>query len=347
LAKPSRAVVRDDNVLSVKDFSSTENDVTLPIRISSLFLIFLNFIVLPSSALSADAEKITVEQGQLVTIDVLDRSKARPGAALESAENANPAAGKVAITSNKRSVSYLASKDYVGSDLVTYKGKDLQANQDYNGQVEIAVVAPQRITTLNYTRVAGVLGIILVLAIVLEIGLATIFSWKYFQENYEGRGLRTPIAVFVSAFFVIFYKLDVVSDLLNSFTDNAESFAKTIPGYIITAFVVAGGSGTVNKLFAALGLRPPVGNSPASARLVIDFTRQNVPAAAPVSVSVDGVAVGKVATGNRFPETGQHPLPPGSHTIRLEAPDTTGVIKDAHQTVNLDAGAQLNVTMTL
>ncbi len=312
----------------------------------SLLFAALTVVLLSDEVRSADLETMTVEQGQLIIIDALALTKARPSADVTEATNNNPNAGTVQITADKKKISYLAAKDGSGRDLVSYKVKDAAANQDYTGQVEITVTVPQRITTFNYSRVAGVLGIILVLATVLEIGLATIFSWKYFQDNLEGKGLRTPIAVATSIFFVWYYKLDVISDLLSSFTDNAASFGKTVPGYIVTSFIVAGGSGTVNKLFAALGLRPPAGDK--SGQLIINLTRQKVPANATVSVSIDGVVVGAITSGNRFPsDNSKFPLSLGSHKIDLTATDGQGASISAQQTVTVAAGADAVISMVL
>ncbi|WP_315724811.1 MULTISPECIES: hypothetical protein [unclassified Bradyrhizobium] len=312
--------------------------------LSSLLIAGL-MVTVPSAARSADPEKKTLEQGQLLWIDAVVASKLPATAEVIDVKNTNPNAGTAKASDDKKKVSYLASKDNQGLDLVSYKVKDTVSGQEFTGQVEITVTAPQRITTLDYGRVAGVLGIILVLATVLEIGLATIFSWKYFEDNLQGRGLRTPIAVGVSIFFVWYYKLDVISDLLSSFTDSAGSFGKTLPGYIITSFIVAGGSGTVNKLFAALGLRSPTGDK--SGQLVVNLTRQKVAENAAVSVSIDGVIVGTM-TANRFPGgTDKYSLSLGSHTIDLKATDQSGASVSAQQTVSVAAGADAVVSMVL
>lgn len=289
---------------------------------------------------------MTVEQGQLVMIDVLIQSKARPSAEVTEVTNDNQSAGKVQIATDKKKISYVAAKDASGMlDVVRYKIRDAEANVDYAGQVNLTVTVPQRITTLDYGRVAGVLGIILVLATVLEIGLATIFGWKYFQDNFEDRGLRTPIAIAVSIFFVWYYKLDIISDLLSSFTDSAGSFGKTLPGYIITAFIVAGGSGTVNKLFAALGLRPPADKS---GQVVIKLVRLKVPVNEKVNVSIDGVIAGTIDPENRFPAgTDKYSVSIGEHTIKLSATDQNGASVEAHQKVTVAVGGEADITIVL
>jgi hypothetical protein len=310
-------------------------------RLFPLFAVLLFFWF--SATVGAGTYPVSVEPGDVATVNVLDRDKAPPTAVLDVVSGASH--GTATIASDKRTVSYRAQGDFIGSDTVTYHGKDPNTNQEYSGSVEVSVVAPQRIVGLDYARVAGVLGIIFVLAFVLEIGLATLFSWKYFQENLEGKGLRTPIAVAVSEFFTYFYGLDVVSDLLSAFTSKGAAFEKTLPGYVVTAFIIAGGSGTVNRLFAALGLRPPVQDTTpetAKATLVVTLTRgASLGPTAPVSLTIDN-QLQSTESGNRLPAQGSYSLAPGPHTIKLDAVNTAGQALTREVPVNLAAAA--NVT---
>lgn len=291
---------------------------------------------------------VTVERGGLVSVDVLDRDKTPATAKLVGFTVASH--GNVAISPDNRSVSYQATGDYSGADFFTYNGKDTQTNQEYSGRVDITVATPQRIVGLDYTRVAGVLGIILVLSLVLEIGLETVFSWKYFEESLTGKGLKIPIAVMVSGFFTYKYGLDIVSDLLSAFTDKGAAFDKSTPGYVITAFIVAGGSGTVNRLFTTLGLRSPV-QAPVpdrqQAQFVVNLTRSaSLSPTAPVNVSIDGQLL-STETGNRLPAQAAYRVAPGTHTIQLEAVDTTGAKRTVPWQLNLAPTATVELPMTL
>jgi hypothetical protein len=183
--------------------------------------------------------------------------------------------------------------------------------------VDITVATPQRIVGLDYTRVAGVLGIILVLSLVLEIGLETVFSWKYFEESLTGKGLKIPIAVMVSGFFTYKYGLD---------------------------------SGTVNRLFTTLGLRSPV-QAPVpdrqQAQFVVNLTRSaSLSPTAPVNVSIDGQLL-STETGNRLPAQAAYRVAPGTHTIQLEAVDTTGAKRTVPWQLNLAPTATVELPMTL
>lgn len=43
-------------------------------------------------------------------------------------------------------------------------------------------------------------------------------------------------------FFTYKYEPDVVADLLSAFTDKSAAFDESMSGYVITAFIVAGGA---------------------------------------------------------------------------------------------------------
>jgi hypothetical protein len=226
----------------------------------ALLALCLMFVCSTSVVAHADDQTapFEVERGTSRTVDVLKDLNAL-GGKLDTATVKDPAYGSVKVVDGK-SITYTAT-DRVGNVAVTYTGTDARGGA-LQGTIEFSNVLPKRVVTFDLTRLAGVLGVILVLAIVLEIGLSTLFNWKYFQEHLQDKGLRTPIAIAVSAYFVYHYQLDTVADLLSSFTgDSQASFARTTPGYIITAFIVAGGSGTVNQLFSKIRNSDPVPNA--------------------------------------------------------------------------------------
>lgn len=310
-------------------------------RITSWLALCLIFFCSTSVVVHADdpAVPFEVERGTSRTIDVSQYSNA-PGGKVETATVDDPSLGSPIVKDGKW-ITYTAT-DKTGIAKVTYKIIDVNG-KTIQGEIKFSNVSPKRIVTYDLSRVAGVLGVILVLAIVLEIGLSTLFNWKYFQEHMQDKGLRTPIAVAVSGYFVYHYQLDTVADLLSSFTDPQLPFARTTPGYIITAFIVAGGSSTVYELFRKFGIRTPF---EPPAQIVVDLVRQNVPSTAPVNVSIDDKLVATVAA-NRFPIAGEYSISAGSHEIGLEGRDAAGTVKTAKQTVNLDAGADVEVTITL
>ncbi len=313
-------------------------------RIIGLLSVCLMLVGLGSVAAYAEDQTapFEVERGASRTIDVLNLIEASAGK-LETATIKEPEYGSVKVVDG-RSITYTAT-DRVGTSTVTYTGTDANGGP-LQGTIKFSNVVPRRIVNFDLTRLAGVLGVILVLAIVLEIGLSTLFNWKYFQEHLQDKGLRTPIAVAAAAYFVYHYQLDSVADLLSSFTgDKQASFPRTTPGYVITAFIVAGGSGTVYQLFQKFGIRTPF---QPPAQIVVEFKRQNVPADRPVNVSIDGKLAATVAAdSSRFPKDGSYTLDAGSHEIELEAPDVTGAPKKVKQVVNVAPGADVKVSITI
>jgi hypothetical protein len=313
-------------------------------RIFGLLAVCLMLVCSGSVVAYADdpTAPFEVERGTSRTVDVLNLIQASAGK-LETAVVKDPDYGSVKVVDG-RSITYTAT-DRIGNTTVTYTGTDAKGGA-LQGTIKFSNVLPKRIVDFDLTRLGGVLGVILVLAIVLEIGLSTFFNWKYFQEHLQDKGLRTPIAVAAAGYFVYHYQLDTVADLLSSFTgDKQASFPRTTPGYIITAFIVAGGSGTVYQLFQKFGIRTPF---QPPAQIVVEFKRQNVPSDRPVNVSIDGKLAATVeAPDSRFPKDGSYTLEAGSHEIELEASDATGAPKTVKQVVNVAAGADVKVTITI
>jgi hypothetical protein len=96
--------------------------------------------------------------------------------------------------------------------------------------------------------------ILLVLAVVLESGLAVIFNWRPFVENLVPRAVR-PLIAFIGALILVrLFNLDVVTTLINAI-NGTTSYPPNISGQILTALVLAGGSAGVNSLLVSLGFR--------------------------------------------------------------------------------------------
>jgi hypothetical protein len=111
-------------------------------------------------------------------------------------------------------------------------------------------------------KVGEVLLKFLVLAVVFEVALTPIFSWRIFLERFDGKGLKTPITV-ILAFLVFWgYGLDILNDLLRIFghgikeTASVKEAAST-GGQIISALLIAGGSDGIWRIFTKLGIRNP------------------------------------------------------------------------------------------
>ena len=96
-----------------------------------------------------------------------------------------------------------------------------------------------------------------VLAVVLESALAVIFNWRPFLQTFDRRGVKTVISFAFAAALVRLTGFDVIAQLLNAYDPSPTPHPKGLVSGAITALVIAGGSGGVNNLFRALGLRDP------------------------------------------------------------------------------------------
>jgi hypothetical protein len=92
-----------------------------------------------------------------------------------------------------------------------------------------------------------------VLAVLLESALALVFNWRPFVESLQPRAVRPVISLIGALIFVKIFNLDITVKLAGLMS--IASANPTIPGKILTAMVLAGGSSGVNNLLIALGYR--------------------------------------------------------------------------------------------
>lgn len=101
--------------------------------------------------------------------------------------------------------------------------------------------------------------ILLVIAVLVESALEVVFNWRVFRAYFSVSGIKTLINFAVSLMIVIAFKIDVMTDLLNVYTEGND-YASNIGTQILTALIIAGGSSGVNNLLSAFGYRntPPI-----------------------------------------------------------------------------------------
>jgi hypothetical protein len=95
---------------------------------------------------------------------------------------------------------------------------------------------------LDWARSIEVLATIVVLSLFIERALALVFEHKWFVTKFKDRGLKEPICFVVAALLCTRWNFDAVSIVVLS-----ESM--TLPGMLLTAAVIAGGSKASVKLF--------------------------------------------------------------------------------------------------
>ena len=112
---------------------------------------------------------------------------------------------------------------------------------------------------MDRTQVINVLFLVLALSLVFESAMSVLFDWRLFIRYFEGRGVKTPLIIAVAFLVFLNYDLDIVAELLRGFPEiQAQNIGSpTLPGQLLTALLIAGGSGGVFRIFARLGIRSP------------------------------------------------------------------------------------------
>jgi hypothetical protein len=98
---------------------------------------------------------------------------------------------------------------------------------------------------LDWERLFEVLATIVVLAFVLERGLAIVFEHRLYIDHLQGKGFKEVIALALALFVCWNWKFDALSMILLR-------EQTTFLGVLITAGVIAGGSKGAVKLFRDL-----------------------------------------------------------------------------------------------
>jgi hypothetical protein len=94
--------------------------------------------------------------------------------------------------------------------------------------------------------VAGVLGLIVVLAMVLERALSVVFEWGLWDVWLAKKELRAPLSLLASYLICAYMKLDI---LLTIGKQDASQFQIFSIGTFVTAATIAGGSKGAITLF--------------------------------------------------------------------------------------------------
>lgn len=171
--------------------------------------------------------------------------------------------------------------------------------------------------------------LILVLAILLETGLSTLFNWRVYLRYFEAKGLKVPIAVASAFFFVMQFDIDAVAEVLGAFT--GKTYNHGTGGKILTAFIIAGGSSGVFTLFDKLGIRNPLERKETAeairreCRLKVKLIRNKVPNDQAVSILVDDKIIGVIDANKKdFGGFSGYIIDPGDRKIELKSWDAGG-----------------------
>ncbi len=111
---------------------------------------------------------------------------------------------------------------------------------------------------VNWEAIGEILVLLFVISVVFETALTPIFNWRVFARHFEGKGVKTPITVLLALALLWGYDIDIFKHVIDAFAENgADPSSSTVVGRIITALLVAGGSGAIFNIFAKIGLRNP------------------------------------------------------------------------------------------
>ena len=121
----------------------------------------------------------------------------------------------------------------------------------------ITVTPARDVPTLTndsiYEQSFKALFVLLIIATILESGLAVVFNWRPFVLLFDQRGMKTLVSILFAIVFVNLFDLDLVTRLINIYTGSTRPVTAT--GLFVTALVIAGGSSGVNRLLVAFNFR--------------------------------------------------------------------------------------------
>lgn len=105
----------------------------------------------------------------------------------------------------------------------------------------------------------NVLVAALVLALLLESAFELLFNWRLFQVYLIGRAWRTPIMLVGSWLVVEAFRFDLMAALMAAYYPSPGAKpSHSAYTSLLTAMVLAGGSGGVHRILVALGFRSPL-----------------------------------------------------------------------------------------
>ena len=207
-------------------------------------------------------------------------------------------------------------------------------------------------TGVNIEKAGYVLLLVLVLAILLETGLSTLFSWRIFLRYFEEKGLKVPIAVLTAFLFVQQFDIDAIAEILGAFA--GKTYNHGTLGKLLTAFIIAGGSSAIFTLFEKFGIRNPLERKAVAAsmrnesRLKVKLLRNGSPNDKPVSILVDDTVIGAIdSQKNEFGGFLGQIVEAGQRKLKLKSRDQAGKEIECEKVVSIAPGATVIETFQL
>jgi hypothetical protein len=230
------------------------------------------------------------------------------------------------------------------------EGDSVTVNYTVGGTAKQALVtirqpAPTLTDPRFYEASFKAIFVLFTLAILVESGLALLFRWRPYIDNFDRRTVN-PIVAFVFSFlFVEAFNLDVTQSLVNVYSGT--HYPSGTAGSILTALIIAGGSAGVRRILEAFGFRAPLAVEEApptppdqQAWIAVSVDRDRSVGPIDVHIGKPGeIALAGTITGTghrsgflryvlrdraRFPTTGGYRVEPGEYEVRVIGRDANG-----------------------
>lgn len=108
----------------------------------------------------------------------------------------------------------------------------------------------------------SLLAQLLVVALITESALASLFQWRVYRMAFNHRATKTPVMWVVGLAIVIGFDFDVFARAMAAISGGAPAAWAGSLSAALSAGVIAGGSAGVNGLLVQLGLRSPLREPP-------------------------------------------------------------------------------------
>ena len=106
----------------------------------------------------------------------------------------------------------------------------------------------------------AILGVVVIVAMILERALSVLFEWRLWQNHLKDRGLRTPVALIVAVIIVFNLELNVfyfmflgLNDGGNNSLDITATRDNTVQLLVSAALIAGGSKGAVLLFQGVLG----------------------------------------------------------------------------------------------
>lgn len=313
----------------------------------AFYTMALMFLASPSNAQSLNDVDVTIDRE--VALSPLHDSGYPPGATLED-PLVTERFGTVTLTEDGRSIVLRPSEVLLSSSGSNSIPISVRVNSGTGETVQesfsVNFVQEASLSEEQLGTISSQLLLLLTISIFLEAALSVLFNWRVFQSRFEGRGVRTPVAVGVAVLIVFAFDVDVMREVFGAFDLYDAEDRVGFTTKILTAFIVAGGSSLVFRLFELFGLRAPGQRSAEMRELTeranvkVKIARGTVPLEAEVLVYVDSEVRGSIAGGSNISHNDLQRgflIEPGVRTIKIAAVKPSGgeggvsqVVEDEH-----------------